>query len=340
MMNISFTRVQFMLFMFVAQTGSVFILLQRPLIVAAGRDAWIFFILISFLHLALLLVFERYYPLFKLNKPLSLLYASYWLAVGVTSISYIDYTLATWAFPKTPQFIVIFLMVMISFYCNACRDEVAINLGVFLIPLIFLFILFLSMAYNKFEWTYLFPIGMMTKESIAQSVLKAQYPFIGIELYLIYRRYVKKEQSMSGIPVFIYHLIWLSFFLFTIMITLLFFPLPELESIPEPIMYILKSQQVTFVERLDLFFIYIWMVWSVITITIFSFTALFTLRQHFEIHRNKLNMVFHSLLFILPLFGLSKNNVQHLHVSLLYVHLAFVYVLPFLIILRNRRQLQ
>ena len=38
--------------------------------------------------------------------------------------------------------------------------------------------------------------------------------------------------------------------------------------IPEPLLYILKSQEVTFVERLDLFFLYIWMIWSIITVAI------------------------------------------------------------------------
>lgn len=339
-MNISFTRVQFMLFMFVAQTGSVFILFQRPFIMAAGRDAWLFFIVISLFHLGVLLLFERYYPSFQLTKTMSVLYALYWLFVGVTSVSYVDYTLAEWAFPKTPQFIVVLLMISISLYCNFCRDEVAINLGVFLIPLIALFILFLSMAYNDFEWTYLFPIGTMTKEAVAQSLLKVQYPFIGVELYLIFRRYIRQDESMKGLPIFIYHLIWTSFFLFTIMITLLFFPLDKFEAITEPIMYILKSQQVTFVERLDLFFIYIWMVWSVITITLFSFTALFTIRQHFQVNPKKLNLAFHTLLFLLPLFGLTKNGVENLHVSLLYTHLFFAYILPFIVILKNRRMQQ
>lgn len=337
-MDISFTRVQFILFMFVAQTGSVFILVQRPFIVAAGRDSWIIFILVSLLHLCLLLLFERYHSSFQMTKGLSILYAGYWLFVGVASVAYVDYTLAGWAFPKTPQIVVILLMTSISLYCNFCRDEVAINLGVFLIPLIFLFILFLSMANDQFEWTYLFPIGTMNKNDIAQSVLQAQYPFIGVELYLVYRRYVKKDESMAGLPIFIYQLIWTSFFLFTILITLLFFPLDELASIQEPIMYILKSQQVTFVERLDLFFIYIWMVWSVITITIFSFTALFTLKQHFQVSPAKMNMIFHALLLTLPLLGLTKNSVENLHNSLLYIHLFFAYLLPFFVIFKNRGQ--
>ena len=37
----------------------------------------------------------------------------------------------------------------------------------------------------------------------------------------------------------------------------MFFALEEVQLIPEPIMYILKSQEVNFVKRLDIFFIYL-----------------------------------------------------------------------------------
>src|SRR5699024_12877484 len=99
-MNISFTRVQFMLFMFVAQTGSVFILFQRPFIVAAGSDAWLFFIVISLFHLGVLLFFERYYPSFQLTKTRSVIYALYWIFVVVTSISSVAYLQLAFVVPE------------------------------------------------------------------------------------------------------------------------------------------------------------------------------------------------------------------------------------------------
>ena len=35
------------------------------------------------------------------------LYKGYWLFVSVVYLAYIDYTLAVWGFPETPQIIVI-----------------------------------------------------------------------------------------------------------------------------------------------------------------------------------------------------------------------------------------
>ncbi|MEK5070323.1 GerAB/ArcD/ProY family transporter [Sporosarcina sp. FSL K6-1508] len=337
-MNINISRTQFFLFLFVAQTGTVFISFQGPMIKAAGRDAWIIFLVAGLFHYALLLFYERFYPSFILGPIMSWLYKGYWLFLTVTFISYVDYTLAAWAFPNTPQFIVIALMVIISLYANLSRAETTMNLSVLLIPLIPLFLFFLALSWRDLEWTYLFP---SVKASVAQwghGMLKAQYAFIGIELFLIYRRFVDPDRKIKGLPLFIYQMIWLLFFLFTILITTLFFAREDMLMIPEPLMYILKSQQVSFIERLDLFFIYIWMSWSIITITLFSFSALFVHRMHNKKHSKRDIIIFHALLMLLPLFGLTKEATEKLQDSLVFAHLLFAIVLPVIIILVNRRK--
>lgn len=337
-MNVNISRVQFFLFLFVAQSGTVFISFQSPLILAAGRDAWIIFIVASFFHYGLLLFYERYYKQFELGPVISWLYKGYWLYLTVSFISYIDYSLAVWAFPKTPQFIVIAIMVGVSLYANLSRAETAMNISVILIPMIPLFIFFLLLAWSRYEWTYLFPVGEATRSEWIKGLLKTQFTFLGIELFLVYRKYVDPDRQVKGWPLFSYHVIWMFFFLFTVVVSILFFTIEELEFIPEPLMYILKSQHVTFVERLDLFFIYIWMTWSIITIILFSFTALFVHRLHYKENRKRDTIIFHLLLLLLPLFFLTKESSERLENSLVYVHLFFAILLPIIIILKNRRK--
>ncbi|MBE1554744.1 GerAB/ArcD/ProY family transporter [Sporosarcina limicola] len=337
-MNINLSRIQFFLFLFVAQTGAVFISFQAPFIKATGRDAWIIFLVAGLLHYAVLLFFEHNYEYFKLGPVISWLYKGYWLLLTVSFISYIDYTLSVWAFPKTPDFVVIGLMVSISLYANLSRAETVINLSVILIPMIPLFLLFLLLAWPELEWTYLFPVGKATPLQWADGMIKAQFAFIGIELYLIYRRYVDKNQQVKGWPLVIYQLIWMLFFLFSVIITLLYFTLEEMKFLPEPLMYILKSQHVTFVERLDLFFIYIWMTWSIVTITLFSFTALFVHRLHYKEHKKRSVVIFHILLLLLPLLSLSKTATEKFNAAIIYAHLLFAIVLPIIIIFVNRRK--
>lgn len=286
----------------------------------------------------LLLCYERYYTRFNVGPYVGWLYKGYWLLVAVTSLAYIDYTLAVWGFPKTPQFIVLAAMVSVSLYANLNRAETAINLTVILIPLIFIFMVFIQFAWNDVVWTNIFPLGEATGYEWFKGLLKAQIAFIGIELYLFFRRYVDVKAKIKGFPLFIYQLMWFLFFFFSVIFTILYFTLTGLKQIPEPLLYILKAQEVTFVERLDLFFLYIWMIWSIITVTLLSFSALYVHRLHAKENHKRDTIIWHVLLVLLPLFFLSKKYVEILSDLIIYVHLLFTIIIPAIVIIANRRK--
>ena len=254
----------------------------------------------------LLLFYEKYYKKFTVGPFVGWLYKGYWLFVAVTYLAYIDYTLAVWGFPETPQVIVLAALVSISLYANLSKPETVINLSVILIPLIFIFFVFLLFTWNDLVWTNIFPLGEATGKDWIEGLLKAQIAFIGIELYLIFRRHVDIKEKIKGFPLFVYQMTWFSFFFFSVILTILYFTLTGLQQIPEPLLYILKSQEVTFVERLDLFFLYIWMIWSIITVTIISFSALYVHRLHTKRNKKRDIIIWHVLLIFLPLFFVSK----------------------------------
>lgn len=332
------SRIQFFLFLFIAQTGTVFISFQSTYIDKTGRNAWLIFIIAGVIHYVQLLLYEKYYKDFKLGPIASWLYKGYWLLIIVAFISYVDYTLAVWAFPQTPQAIVIAVMVSISLYANLSRPETIMNLSVILIPLIPLFIGFLFLALPDFVWTNLFPVGDMSSSTFLKGLITSQFTFIGIELYLFFRSHVHSEEKINGLPLFVYQVVWMLFYFSSIVFVLLYFTLPDINLIPEPIMYILKSQHVTFVERLDLFFIYIWMTWSIITVALFSFTTLYVHQQNGKGNKVRSTIIFHLLLVILPLFIVTKQGVDMIQRNLVYFHLFFSIIMPTVVILMNRRR--
>jgi hypothetical protein len=309
-----------------------------PFIRAAGRDAWLIFLVAGVLHYMLLLFYERYYKRFTIGPFVGWLYKGYWLFISVSYLAYIDYTLAVWGFPKTPQFIVLAVMVSVSLYANLSRAETVINLSVIMIPLIFIFIVFLQFTWKELVWTNIFPIGEATGGQWLKGLLKAQIAFMGIELFLFFRKHVDIKEKIKGFPLFVYQLMWMSFFFFSVVLILLYFTLTGLQSIPEPLLYILKSQEMTFVERLDLFFLYIWMVWSIITVTILSFSALYVHRLFANEHHKRDTIIWHVLLVLLPLFFLTKHYVILLGDIILYVHLLFAIIIPAIVIIANRRK--
>ncbi len=286
----------------------------------------------------LLLFYERYYTRFTIGPFVGWLYKGYWLFVAVAYLAYIDYTLAVWGFPETPQVIVLAALVSVSLYANLSRAETVINLTVILIPLIFIFIIFLQFAWDDLVWTNIFPLGEATGKEWFEGLLKAQIAFIGIELYLFFRRHVDVKEKIKGFPLFVYQMTWFSFFFFSVILTILYFTLTGLQQIPEPLLYILKSQEVTFVERLDLFFLYIWMIWSIITVAIISFSALYVHRLHAKEHHKRDIIIWHVLLVLLPLFFVSKKYIEILNDLIIYVHLLFTIIIPAIVIITNRRK--
>ncbi|MHA6260865.1 GerAB/ArcD/ProY family transporter [Sporosarcina sp. CAU 1771] len=337
-MNFNLSRLQFFLLLFIVQTGSAFFSFPSPFINAVGRDAWLVFLVAGVLHYMLLLFYERYYMQFAINPFVGWMYKGYWLFVTVVYLAYIDYTLAAWGFPETPQFIVLAALVSVSLYANLSRAETVINLTVILIPLIFFFLLILQFAWDDFIWTNIFPLGESTRTEWFKGLFKAQIAFIGVELYLFFRRHIDVKQKIKGLPLFLYQMVWLSFFFFSIIVTILYFTLTGLQQIPEPILYILRSQEVTFVKRLDLFFLYIWVIWNIIAVTIFSFSALYVHRLHAKEHHKRDTIIWHILLVLLPLFFVSKQYVVKMTDLIIYVHLLFTILIPTIVIITNRRK--
>lgn len=338
-MTANLSRIQFFLLLFIVQTGSSFFSFPTPFISASGRDAWLIFIVAGLIHYILLLFYEKNYVHFAIGSFVAWLYKGYWLFICVTYIAYVDYTLSVWGFPETPPIIVIAVLVSVSLYANLSRAETVINLSVILIPLIILFLVFLQIAWKEYMWTNLFPIGDSTVKQWGIGFFQAQIAFIGIELYLFFRKHVDLKQKIKGFPLFVYQLTWATFFLISILTTLLYFTIAGLERIPEPLLFLLKSQEVTFVERLDLFFLYIWTVWTVITVTIFSFAALYIHRLHAKENQKRDTIIWHLVLVVLPLFINTKESMEKINEYIIYVHLVFSIMIPVIVMMTNRRKL-
>lgn len=335
-MKFNISKNQFFLALFIIQTGTSFFSMQDPLINEAGRDSWIIFIVICVLQLFQLFLYERFHSHFKVTKFLQWMYSAYWLLLIVSFLAYIQKSLAVWAFPLTPAYVIIGTIVALSFYANMSRPESVINLGVLLIPLLPLIIIFLSLAAPELVWTNLFPMGNITIDEWFGGTKQSLHAFIGAEIYLFYRGFVMKSDNIKYRYISIYQFVLSAFYLITIIFCLLFFAIDELKIIPEPIVYLLKSQEVTFVERLDLFFIFIWMSWCIITVIYLVFTVTLLMEKKTPKKLSSKKIILHILLFILPLIIISKDYHKIARDLLIYGHLLFALIIPFFVIVYNK----
>ncbi|MEF7495499.1 GerAB/ArcD/ProY family transporter [Lysinibacillus sphaericus] len=335
-MNISLTKAQFFLLLFIFQTGIVYIAFQTPLISSSKNSSWLIFIVASVIHYGLLLFFERYHSYFYLNVFFRWVYQIYWLLLTAAFIAYMSYVLASWVLPQTPEWIVVVIIVVLSLYANLSRPGTVINIGVMLIPIIFLFVTFLMLAIPDLTWSNLFPIEWKHTKQIGAGLIHSIYAYFGIEMYLIYRPFLQKDLQVKGKPLLMYQLVIFVFYFISVLFTQMFFSIEEINLIPEPIMYILKSQEVTFVKRLDIFFVYIWLSWSIVTVMIFglSFRMLHFVKK--KQHPNSRIIVYHIFLAILPLFVIHFRSIELIKNSLHYVFIFFTFLLPIVIIGWNK----
>lgn len=335
-MKFFISKYQFFLGLFIVQTGSVFISFQTPLIEAAGRDAWIVFIACCVLQFIQLFLYERYHKYFKINQFLQWMYSAYWLLLVVTFLAYIQKSLSVWAFPLTPPSVIIGVIVLITFYANISRPEAVMNLGVLLLPLFPLIYIFLSFATPDMVWTNLFPMGNITVNEWGTGFKEAKFAFVGTELYLFYRAFILKSEKINTKSILKFILTISSFYFITIIYILTFFSLEELKIIPEPLVYILKSQEVTFIERLDLFFIFIWMAWSIITVVYLIFTISMFMKKKTAKRLTIKKVILHLMLFALPLFIIAQESFRISRDILIYGHFLFSMIIPFFVILINK----
>lgn len=335
-MNVSLTKAQFFLLLFIFQTGVVYIAFQTPLISSSKNSSWLIFIVASVIHYGLLLFFECYHSYFYLNVFFRWVYQIYWLLLTAVFIAYMSYVLASWVLPQTPEWIVVVIIVVLSLYANLSRPETVINIGVMLIPIIFLFVTFLMLAIPDLTWSNLFPIEWNHTKQIGAGLIHSIYAYFGIEMYLIYRPFLQKDLQVKGKPLLMYQLVIFVFYFISVLFTQMFFSIEEIDLIPEPIMYILKSQEVTFVKRLDIFFVYIWLSWSIVTVMIFglSFRMLHFVKK--KQHPNGRIIVYHIFLAILPLFVIHFRSIELIKNSLHYVFIFFTFLLPIVIIGWNK----
>ncbi|QOV11293.1 GerAB/ArcD/ProY family transporter [Viridibacillus arvi] len=339
-MKLQLSRVQFFLILFIVETGVVFISFQTELINKGGRDSWIIFTVLTLVHFLQLLFYEKFHENFQLNTLFAFLYKFWWIILCICYIAYIDYTLATWGFPNTPTYLVISLIVLVSLYANLSQPETAVNIGVILIPLIVIFIIFILMSTFDLVWTNIFPIGTSTREQWIAGFQRGQTAYLGIELYFIFRVFVINNQIIKWKPLFIYQLIVGIFFIASVIGSQFYFSLEELKLIPEPIMYILKSEEVTFVKRLDIFFIYIWLTWSIVSITLIVLSIRIV---HFSKKRKYPRfqiILLHLAFIILPLLLLKVNYINNIRDYLHYGYIPFSIVFPIIIVFMNRRRKQ
>ncbi|MGR6899566.1 GerAB/ArcD/ProY family transporter [Rummeliibacillus sp. BSL5] len=335
-MNFTITKVQLFLMLFFRTTGIIFIAYSEALLNAGGRDAWImFFVAAAFVFLQLCL-YEKFYKYFELGKIIGWIYIFSWILLLVVSLIYLQYTLNIWVLENTPNSVSLLLMLFVSYYISVSRPSTAVNMPVFLIPFVLIFVIFLMFATPELEFSRLFPIGTSSGHQWIIGTLYGLASFTGLEGYLVLRKYVLPEDKLRFKDILIYQSIITLFSGFLLLVVKMYFATASLPYITEPTLYILKSIEVTFVKRLDIFFLYIWLCWSIISFSLIIFNIRVVYFQKKRKHEKMPMIVLHIFLFIGSIAFLNIGVVELFRDYLQYFYIPYTVILPIFVIWKNK----
>ncbi|MFG3612395.1 MULTISPECIES: GerAB/ArcD/ProY family transporter [Rummeliibacillus] len=337
-MNFTITKVQLFLMLFFRTIGIIFIAYSEIIIQAGGSDSWIMLLIAALIVFIQLCLYEKFFKYFKLGKFTRWIYILFWIMQLICALVYMQYTLNTWVLQNTPNTVSMLLMLFVSYYISVSRPSTAVNMPVFIIPFAFIYLIFLIFALPEVELSRLFPIGTSTEHQWIKGIFYGLASFTGLEGYLVMRKYVLPEEKMKFKDILIYQLIITLFIVFILLIVELFFAKASLPYITEPVLYILKSIEVTFVKRLDLFFLYIWLGWSIISISLIVFNIRIVYFQKERKHQKLAMAVLHILVFIGSISFLNIETVEFIRKHFQYLYIPVTVLLPLFIMMLNKRR--
>lgn len=330
----SITKLQLFMFLFVLQSGTTFINLQFRVINAGNQHAWWIFLGVCALHLLLFFIYIKVRPYFHPNRFEKGLFQLYWTFLIVVFLAKVVFISQLWVFQETPEWIILASIALVFIYALSTRSSVVLNLPVLLGPFFLLLIGTLFLSWSELVWLNLFPITGVDMKELSTGSFQSLSAFSGMEAFLFLQPNLERHMRIKFKETAIFVGIYSAFLTLSILFTLLFFTLEEIKVVPFALMYLLKSQEVTFIERIDLIFIYLWISWSIVAIILYGFLICRTGTTKIPSVKSLMGPTL--IVCIFTSFFISRFDVRKLHDIMLYCSLLFSFILPLLIVLRGR----
>jgi spore germination protein (amino acid permease) len=302
-MNSSHTITHRQLFFVIiqSQTGVGVLSLPYTLFAKAKTDGWISLLLAGlFIQISILAIWKlcEMYPkqtIFdfipkivgtKLGVVLNILFVVHLFSVCVVILILYNSIVSKWIFFQTPRLVVILILALTCVYCITCTAREIARFLMLVSPLLLVLFFFVAYAYSDVHLLYAFPVGAAGIKTILSGSSDALISLLGFDTALVFLAYTQ-GRSNSKLKVISYASLCVTlFYCFVTFTTYIFFNPVEIVIVPEPVLYMLKAFSFKILERTDLIFLSIWIVFVTTSlISYLFFTAkgvqtLFKLKHH------------------------------------------------------------
>lgn len=279
--------------------GSGILSLPKTVAEKGYQDGWIIVLLGSFIPLlsifSIILLFKRFpgYEFFDickfllgkyLGRVLYFLYIVYGLIFGVTSISVFTSVLNTYILPKTPSNVIFILMIAVALYIINGGIKVVARFNELTFYIFLMLLFFIIPSLKQAEPTFLFPVFTTPVMDLLSGSLKTSWSFVGFEYLLILYPFVKNKKKAVSSSLLAFFIIMAVYIYVVIVCNLIFGPY-AVKNYLWPVLVLLKVTDILVIERLEFFFILLWVGVAI---------------------RPMLNQLFSTTYLISKLFGIKK----------------------------------
>ncbi|MED2777024.1 GerAB/ArcD/ProY family transporter [Bacillus thuringiensis] len=209
----------------------------------------------------------------RLGQLVIIAYVIYSIVIISTILSLFSNIIQLWLLPNTPNWIPKLLLLCISIY--VAKDNIKIIARFLVLTAIFLFFFFFIAMYalKYANFFYVLPIGKEGIASILKGVPEGFLSFLGFEIFMLLFPYIQANATTKLRIALAANMFTTSFYTVLTLVCLVFFSPKEMEIIPQPILYLIKSFEFTIVERPDILFTSTWIILVSSTIMAYLYGA-------------------------------------------------------------------
>jgi spore germination protein len=314
------TPLQLFFLIFLSQLGAGLLTLPRDVTAVAGQDGWISVFLATILTalaaavavklasrfegLGLIEINQKVFGKF-LGSVLSVIYFSYFLLNGANLLIVSAGLITVWVLPGFPLIYVRALYLLALVYLT--RNGIKVIARLFTLYFYHIVPLFFILAWPAWnlEPRLIFPVGTVGLLPVLKGMEAPLYGFLGFETVLLLNPFLKEPQK-SMLPVQAATLLVGLLYTATVFILTGFFGVGELQFQLWPTIFVARTIEVAFVERLDIFVDIIWVIITFTTLAMNYYLAALSLARIFNQKEHK-----GFILYLVPPIYLLANLVYN-----------------------------
>ncbi|WP_165921142.1 GerAB/ArcD/ProY family transporter [Paenibacillus albiflavus] len=196
-----------------------------------------------------------------IGRILVLCYAVYLMVKGGFILAQYGLIINRWILERTPNWIILLLLLLASAYIAKDSLKSMIRFFVLVLPLIVVLIVLVSYSLKDAKFIYLLPVGASSPIQILNGSQEAIFSMMGFNLLFFIYPFVQGTNKQKLKAVSIAHLFTVAYYTYLVVLSLMYFVSAEdMNHIPESIVYMIKAFSFNVFERMDLFFLSIWVI--------------------------------------------------------------------------------